>query len=214
MSDKKTSSGATSTGGARQSGAAASAGARAEASTAAGLASSAVDPAASSTSDYSTGVTGATAGESHHNDDGGAKNRLKSQADELMRAAKQRAKDIASEQKDAAASQLGCVARGLRDAAQSMRGESDFAGRYAGKAAEGLERFSEDLRGASFDELIGRTESYARRNPAAFLGGAVAAGFLFARFIKSSRERRPEQGSVRAYRAPSEPTSDFAARGV
>jgi hypothetical protein len=82
-----------------------------------------------------------------------------------------------------------------------MQGESELAGRYAGKAAEGLERLSDDLRGADFDQLVARTENYARRNPAVFLGGAVAAGFLFARFIKSSRERTRHRGSLEAHRA-------------
>lgn len=120
----------------------------------------------------------------------GATKRLKSQADELIQAAKQRAKDVASEQKDAAAAQLGSISRGLRDAAEAMHGDSELAGRYAGRAAEGLERLSQDLSGADFDELVTRTESYARRNPAVFMGAAVAAGFLFARFLKSSSGRR------------------------
>lgn len=150
-----------------------------------------------STGPTASGTTGASGGEGWS--EGGARHRLRSQADELMHAAKQRAKDIAEEQKDAAAAQLGCVARGLREAAGSMQGESEFAGRYAGKAAEGLERLSEDLRGADFDQLVERTENYARRNPAVFLGGAVAAGFLLARFIKSSRERTRHRGSVGAY---------------
>lgn len=149
-----------------------------------------------------------------HNGEGGAKDRLKSQADELMQAAKQRAKDVASEQKDAAAAQLGCVARGLRDAAGSMQGESEFAGRYASKAAEGLERFAQDLRGADFDELVQRTESYARRNPGVFLGGAVAAGFLLARFIKSSHERSGYRSSGEAHRARSDAPQSAASSGV
>jgi hypothetical protein len=40
------------------------------------------------------------------------------------------------------------------------------------------------------DELIGTMEDFARRQPVAFLGGAVAAGFGFARFMRSSAERR------------------------
>jgi hypothetical protein len=188
------------------SGAAADSGAT-ETSSTAGLSS----PAVQAGEAYSGGAAGEAGGAAGH-DGGGATGRLKSQADELMRAAQQRAKDIASEQKDAAAAQLGCMARGLRDAAQSMRGESEFAGRYAGKAAEGLERVAQDLEGASFDDLVERTENYARRNPAAFLGGAVAVGFLFARFLKSSRDRGAGHGAVQAYRAPSE--SSAAASGA
>lgn len=165
---------------------------------------------------YAPGAASPTLGEVSYgaNGNGGARTKLKSQADEFMQAAKQRAKDIATEQKDAAAAQLGCVARGLRDAAQSMQGESEFAGRYAGRAAEGLERFSQDLHGADFDDLIERTESYARRNPAVFLGGAVAAGFLFARFLKSSRERSAHRSSFERRRARAAATPSDVASGA
>lgn len=126
----------------------------------------------------------------------GAGRRVKSQAEELFDAAKERAKGIAVEQKDAAASQLGCVARGLRDAAKSMSKESEFAGRYADEAATRLAGLSDELRDADLDELVGRGESYARSNPAVFLGGAVAVGFLLARFFKSSAQRAaPRRGA-------------------
>lgn len=154
-----------------------------------------------------------TDGEASHGEHG-ATNRLKSQADELIQAAKQRAKDVASEQKDAAAAQLGCISRGLRDAAQAMRGDSELAGRYAGRAADGLERISQDLSGADFDELVMRTESYARRNPAVFMGAAVATGFLFARFLKSSggrRHRSPGAYPERAYPERSDAPQGVAA---
>ena len=113
------------------------------------------------------------------------------QAEELLDAAKERAKGIAVEQKNAAAGQIGCMARGLREAAASMQKESEFAGKYAGQAADRLERLSSDLESADFDELVGRSERFARANPALFLGGAVAGGFLLARFFKSSGQRRP-----------------------
>ena len=150
------------------------------------------DTTAASGASAGTAAFGATTdGDSSHSEHG-ATNRLKSQADELIQAAKQRAKDVASEQKDAAAAQLGSISRGLRDAAEAMRSDSELAGRYAGRAADELERVSQDLSGADFDELVARTESYARRNPAVFMGVTVAAGFLFARFLKSSggRHRR------------------------
>jgi len=138
----------------------------------------------------------ASAGGGQHGDSTPAKDRLagatrrvRSQAEELFDAAKERAKGIAVEQKDAAAGQLGCVARGLREAAQSMRKESDFAGRYAEEAATRLESVSDELRQADLDQLVDRSERYARANPAIFLGGAVAVGFVLARFFKSSAHR-------------------------
>ena len=208
MSDKKTSS---ATGGTNAAAVSSQAGAGVS-----GVGSATTfDASAAAAAPSVTGAAGgpSESGGAHGKSEGSANNRLRSQADELMQAAKQRAKDIAAEQKDAAAAQLGCVARGLREAAGSMQGESELAGRYAGKAAEGLERLSDDLRGADFDELVERTENYARRNPAVFLGGAVAAGFLFARFIKSSRERTRRRGSLEAYRAGSDASLNTSGAG-
>ena len=125
----------------------------------------------------------------------GATRRVKGQAEELFDAAKERAKGIAVEQKDAAAGQLGCLAKGLREASQSMRKESEFVGRYAEEAAIRLEGVSDELRQADLDELVDRSESYARANPAIFLGGAVAVGFLLARFFKSSAHRATQRGA-------------------
>lgn len=119
----------------------------------------------------------------------GAGRRVKGQAEELADAAKERAKGIAMEQKTAAAQQIGCVARGLREAGAGIQKESAFAGRYAIEAADRLERLSGDLEAADLDELVDRSERFARANPALFLGGAVVGGFLLARFFKSSGQR-------------------------
>ena len=45
-------------------------------------------------------------------------------------------------------------------------------------------------------------ESLARRNPAIFLGGAFALGFLAARFLKSSNPRRLNAASGKQFRIP------------
>jgi hypothetical protein len=67
----------------------------------------------------------------------------------------------------------------------SQGGVSEYAARYTETAAQKLEDVahyfeSTDLRGVAHD-----IESFARRNPAIFLGSAFALGVLAARFIKS-----------------------------
>ena len=44
---------------------------------------------------------------------------------------------------------------------------------------------------AEVEDLVNRTESWARQNPALFLGGAFVIGVLGARFLKSSRPAIP-----------------------
>ena len=58
------------------------------------------------------------------------------------------------------------------------------------KVAEGLEQVSEALRRRDLADLVESVEDFARRQPVAFIGGTVAAGLAFGRFMKSSAARR------------------------
>jgi hypothetical protein len=113
------------------------------------------------------------------------------------------AKDTAGaklgEQKDSAASSLGSFANALRKAAhESGSQDQDGIVRVADLAADGLERLSGTLRNKDLDTLVGDVESFARRQPAAFFGVAIAAGFLAVRFVKSSRRSPAGEGDARA----------------
>lgn len=57
---------------------------------------------------------------------------------------------------------------------------------YLREAADSLNRFSNRLTRGDVDDLLREARDTARRNPALLLGGAIAAGFLLTRFIKSS----------------------------
>ena len=104
---------------------------------------------------------------------------------------KQQAYSAADKQKDAAAQQVGSWAQALRTASEDLRNQGqDIVAGYIGQAADGLERASGTVRERDVDDLIGTVEDFARRQPVAFLGGAVAAGFGLARFMRSSAERR------------------------
>ncbi len=46
------------------------------------------------------------------------------------------------------------------------------------------------MRERDVDQLLGTVEDFARRQPVAFLGAAVMAGFGIARLMKSSADRR------------------------
>ena len=113
--------------------------------------------------------------------------------------AKEQARSAAARQKDAAAQQIGGWAQALRTASDDLHGRGqDTAAAYVRQAADGLERACGTVRARDVDELIGSVEDFARRQPVAFLGGAVAAGFGLARFMRSSAERRRSAaGAVR-----------------
>ena len=66
---------------------------------------------------------------------------------------------------------------------------------YIPSAAEGLEQASSAIQNRSVGELVDFVEDFARRNPAAFFGTSVLAGFVLSRFLKSTGERRSARGA-------------------
>lgn len=115
---------------------------------------------------------------------------VKDRAQEGVHEAKERARSYFAEQKDAAASRLGGLAEVLRNSARDLDERGGASAGLADGAAERLERVAGSLRERDLDGLLDEVERFARRRPALFVGGAVAAGFLFIRFSKSSSERR------------------------
>jgi hypothetical protein len=112
-------------------------------------------------------------------------------ASEAAAQVKEQAYSVAGRQKDVAAQQMGGWAQALRSASDDLRSRGqEMAASYVGQAADGLERASGTIRTRDVDDLIGSVEDFARRQPIAFLGGAVVAGFGLARFMRSSADRR------------------------
>ena len=118
---------------------------------------------------------------------------IKNQASEFVDAAK----DVASEatdklkqtvdsQKSAGADYVGSLAGTIRRAAKEFDGDLPIAGTYIRKAASQVEGVADTIRTGNFKDLVRGTQSFARRQPTAFLGMAVLAGFGVVRFLKSS----------------------------
>ncbi|MGQ0561642.1 MAG: hypothetical protein ACT443_07195 [Gemmatimonadota bacterium] len=99
-----------------------------------------------------------------------------------------------SDQKTRAADTVSTVARTLLSSSQQLReqGEADI-GRYIERAADQVERIANYLQSTELTDVVHRVEDFGRRQPAAFMAGAFAAGFLASRFLKSSREEIPYQ---------------------
>lgn len=105
--------------------------------------------------------------------------------------AKETTRSKLNEQKDVAAAGLGDVAGALRDAAD-RRGPDDGLARLTGSAAEGLDRLSQSLRNKDVGTMVRDVESFARQQPVAFFGLALAAGFLAVRFLKAGERHDDE----------------------
>jgi hypothetical protein len=109
------------------------------------------------------------------------------------------AKDVASQatdkfkqtvdgQKSTSADYVGSLADTIRRAAREFDGDLPIAGTYIRKAASQVEGVADTIRTGNFNDLVRGAQSFARRQPTAFLGMAVLAGFGVVRFLKSSAE--------------------------
>jgi hypothetical protein len=117
--------------------------------------------------------------------------RARHTASDAASEARHEARSFAETQKDEAAGRVGGVASAIRSAAGDLDDQNQSAvADYARQAATGLDRVSDALSNRSIDDLVHTVEDFARRQPVAFLGGSVLAGFVMARFAKSSSERR------------------------
>ena len=111
---------------------------------------------------------------------------IKASATQLVDDAKDSAHTQLNEKKDVAADGLRNVADALRDAAQRGAGDDPLLGLTA-SAADGLDRLSSALRNKDVGVMMRDVESFARAQPVAFFGLALATGFLAIRFMKAGR---------------------------
>src|SRR4051812_5207650 len=98
-------------------------------------------------------------------------------------------------QKNAGAEYVGTIADTIRRAAREFDKDLPIAGTYMRKAASQVEGVSDSIRNGNFSDLMQGAQSFARRQPTAFLGMAVLAGFGLVRFLKSSAEASNNGGS-------------------
>ena len=97
-----------------------------------------------------------------------------------------KAREVAEEQKKSGADRIQGVARAVHSAADDIGKEVPQLAGYVHSGAQQLERASKALRDNSVDDLLQMTNQLAQDRPWAFIGGSVAAGFIFSRFLKSS----------------------------
>jgi len=104
----------------------------------------------------------------------------------VMDQVKQQASTRVNEQKERAADGLGSVASAIRQASEQLRSENQTLASYADKAVDQIQLFADRMRDKDPAEMVRDAERFARRNPAAFVGGAFVLGLALARFLKSS----------------------------
>ena len=115
-------------------------------------------------------------------------------AKELVSDAGDKVQTAVQDQKNAGADFISGVAGAVRRAANEFDDQLPLAGQYIRRAATQIDSASAALRRRDLSELLGGVQDFARRQPTAFLGATVLAGFAVVRLLKSSTA--PQQSST------------------
>jgi hypothetical protein len=116
----------------------------------------------------------------------------KTAASDVYDSVADKAMSAVDEQKAGLTGKLSGVAETVRRVSGTLQdGQADspiseFAARYTDTAAQKLDSVARYFDSADLKDIARDIESYARRNPAVFLGSAFAVGIMAARFLKST----------------------------
>lgn len=126
-------------------------------------------------------------------------NQAKTAAGHVMEQAQQTVNERFSDQKGKVAGTIENVAQAFRQTGKSLA-EKNVATvpSYFENTAERVQRVSDYVRKSDTGSMVRDLEAFARREPAIFLGSALALGVAGARFLKSSARHGPvANGGVR-----------------
>src|SRR4051812_11282806 len=103
----------------------------------------------------------------------------KEQASRLAGQAKDKAEQQFNTQRQSVVTEIESFASVMRDAGSRLRDQnaSPIGATVVNTIADRLETFGRSMQGKNLDAVFGDVETFARRNPAAFLGTAAALGF-------------------------------------
>jgi hypothetical protein len=118
---------------------------------------------------------------------------VREQGESVAKHARETGKNVFNEQRAIVACSTQHVATALHSAAAELRerGES-LMGSYTDWAANGLDRFSEQITREDFDGFISRASRFTRERPEIVFGGALLAGIAFTRLLKAGTTERSE----------------------
>lgn len=103
--------------------------------------------------------------------------------------------DTAERQKAAGADYIEGIAEAARRAAGEFGHQVPQAEQYIRYAADQMEMMSDSLRRRDLGQMMSDVQSFARRQPTAFLGLSFIAGFAAVRFLRSGSAPMASSGS-------------------
>jgi len=119
--------------------------------------------------------------EEQHQDLGGSPGGVRGMASK----AGEKIMDTAEHQKAVGADYVDNIAEAVRRAAGEFEGQVPQAAQYIRYAADQMETMSDSLRRRDISQMLSDVQSFARRQPTAFLGISFLAGFAAIRFLRS-----------------------------
>lgn len=138
---------------------------------------------------------------------------MRDRAEARYEEAKRDARGRADEGISSAASGLKDTAHRLREVAHDMDEKDRWLSATLERAASTVDRAGGYLSGNDLGDIVNDAQRFARRSPAAFMGGAAALGFVLSRIGKATAERAMDgmdtrsRGSNGSWGEASRPTS-------
>lgn len=97
-------------------------------------------------------------------------------------------------QQGAGADYVSRFAGNIRNAAHAFEADTPLAAQGIKLAADYVEDAADKFRAGTFNDLVNGATDFAKRQPAAFLGLSVLAGFAAVRFIRASGNESQQSG--------------------
>ena len=117
---------------------------------------------------------------------------LLSEAGKLGGTLRQGLEGQAEQQKDHIAQRIGALAERLQRSANEMQGSEAWLAALMERGARELGGVAKDMERSDVAGILGSAEVFARRQPALFVGAAVALGFALTRVARSGQDPRDE----------------------
>lgn len=109
---------------------------------------------------------------------------LKSEAGGLTQTLKDGLVAQAEERKNAIADRIGRIAERVQSSAGDLRDDEAWLAGWMDRGAQELGSLADEIRRNDVPGLVGSAEVFARRQPAVFVGAAVALGFAITRVLR------------------------------
>jgi hypothetical protein len=114
---------------------------------------------------------------------------VKQEAQGVVQAVQQRAEGAVEEGKRLGVEQAEGIARAVHRAASELEDTNPQLASIVHDAAGTIDRMTRGLRESGPSDMLQGVTDFARRNPLAFFGASVVAGFAIARFARASAPR-------------------------